>query len=78
MQNVSGLTLRDFFNEQIAGPIGVPPLSWGTFDIYTKGSSAAALRPRDLARVGADWFGPDDHDRSPVVVDHPVSRPRRA
>ena len=30
------------------------------------------------ARVGADWFPADEFDLAPVVVDHPVRRPRRA
>ena len=44
--------MRNFFNREIAGKIGIPALSWQSLGLYTKGSSGAFIRPRDLARVG--------------------------
>ena len=52
MQSATGDTVRNFFNPGIAGKIGIPALSWQTLGLYTKGSSGAFIRPRDLARVG--------------------------
>jgi CubicO group peptidase (beta-lactamase class C family) len=52
IQSATGDTVRNFFNRGIAGRIGIPELSWQTFGLYTRGSSGAFIRPRDLARVG--------------------------
>jgi CubicO group peptidase (beta-lactamase class C family) len=52
VQSATGDTVRDFFNQEIAGRIGIPALSWQTLGLYTRGSSGAFIRPRDLARVG--------------------------
>jgi hypothetical protein len=57
-----------------------------TGDAVAPAGSAVVARPRrpdappagGLGRVGADWFTADDIDRSPVVVDLPAPRPRRA
>jgi subtilisin family serine protease len=40
-----------------------------------RGSARVEVR---AARVGADWFTADELDRSPVVADQPVRKPRRA
>jgi CubicO group peptidase (beta-lactamase class C family) len=45
-------TVRDFFNREIAGRVGIPAPSWQTLGLYSRGSSGAFIRPRDLARVG--------------------------
>ena len=52
IQSATGKTVRNFFNPEIAGKIGIPALPWQTLELYTKGSSGAFIRPRDLARVG--------------------------
>ena len=52
IQSATGDTVRNFFNQGIAGKIGIPALSWQTLGLYPKGSSGAFIRPRDLARVG--------------------------
>ena len=52
IQSATGKTVRNFFNPEIAGKIGIPALPWQTLGLYTKGSSGAFIRPRDLARVG--------------------------
>ena len=52
IQSAPGDTVRNFFNREIAGKIGIPALSWQTLGLYTRGSSGAFIRPRDLARVG--------------------------
>jgi CubicO group peptidase (beta-lactamase class C family) len=53
IQSATGKTVRrNFLNPEIAGKIGIPALPWQTLGLYTKGSSGAFIRPRDLARVG--------------------------
>jgi CubicO group peptidase (beta-lactamase class C family) len=52
IQSAAGKTVRNFFNQKIAGKIGIPALPWETLGLYTKGSAGALMRPRDLARVG--------------------------
>jgi CubicO group peptidase (beta-lactamase class C family) len=52
VQRLTGQRLRDFFNQHIAAPLGIPPLTWKMFDIYTGGSSGASITARDLARLG--------------------------
>ncbi|MFO1069651.1 MAG: serine hydrolase domain-containing protein [Geminicoccaceae bacterium] len=52
VQRTTGRTLRELFNTHVAAPIGVPAVQWGTFGTYTGASSRAALKARDLARLG--------------------------
>jgi CubicO group peptidase (beta-lactamase class C family) len=52
IQSATGDTVRNVFNQEIAGKIGIPALSWQTLGLYSRGSSGAFIRPRDLARVG--------------------------
>src|SRR5262245_5986004 len=52
IENVTGMTLREFFEREIAGPIGVPPFYWQVFGGHTRGSGGARVPPRDLARIG--------------------------
>jgi hypothetical protein len=67
----------------IADPPAPAPAGSGT---QPPDGSVTLTRPRRPvapsadapARLGADWFPADDLDRSPVVVDHPAPRPRRA
>jgi CubicO group peptidase (beta-lactamase class C family) len=56
IESVTGRTLRDFFNQEIHGPIGVGPVQWPDFRGHTGGSGGpgggARFVARDLARVG--------------------------
>lgn len=52
IQRLTGKTVRDLFNEQIAVPIGIPPVVWDGFEGYTRGSAGVRMTPRDLARIG--------------------------
>ena len=65
VEDVTGKKLRNFFNDEIARPIGVPNLSssWTEFNGHTHGALGARITARDLARVGylllhgGDWNG---------------------
>jgi CubicO group peptidase (beta-lactamase class C family) len=56
IENVTGQTHGQFFNEQIGSAIGVAPVTWGKFGSHTGGSGGpqggARFTPRELARVG--------------------------
>lgn len=56
VEHVSGQKLGDFFNAQIAEPIGAAPVVFSTFRDHSAGSGGpsggARLAPRDLARIG--------------------------
>lgn len=52
LQEVSGKTLRNFFSQYIASPIGIPSIPWETFDIYTRGAAGVSISARNLARLG--------------------------
>jgi len=58
IENVTGKTEKEFFDREIGGPIGVPPVSWPTMGetAHTGGSGGpgggARFKARDLARVG--------------------------
>lgn len=52
LQTTVGSSVRDLFNTHIAGPLGIPALSWSSFSGYSHAASGATIRPRDLARVG--------------------------
>jgi CubicO group peptidase (beta-lactamase class C family) len=52
LQRTAGKKLRDFFNQQIGAPLGIPALSWGSLGSYNFGSIRAQITPRNLARVG--------------------------
>jgi CubicO group peptidase (beta-lactamase class C family) len=56
LENVSGRPLGQFFNEEIAGPIGIDPLEWPAFTGRSGGSGGPGGGPhylaRELARVG--------------------------
>jgi CubicO group peptidase (beta-lactamase class C family) len=52
LQRTAGRKLRDFFNQQIGSPLGIPALSWGSFGPHNFGSVRAQITPRNLARVG--------------------------
>jgi CubicO group peptidase (beta-lactamase class C family) len=56
VENVSGQLMGDFFNEQIARPIGSAPLEFPKFREHSGGSGGpkggARIATRDLARLG--------------------------
>lgn len=56
VEDVSGQILADFFNEQIAGPIGAAPVEFPKFRTHSGGSGGpgggARLATRDHARLG--------------------------
>lgn len=56
VENVSGRTLAEFFNQEIGFPIGAADTQWGMFGMHAGGSGGpgggARFTPRDLARVG--------------------------
>lgn len=56
IENVTGRTQRDFFNQEIHAPIGVAPIEWPAFQGHTGGSGGpgggARYIARELARVG--------------------------
>jgi len=52
IENVTGMTEREFFHREIAEPIGVASFSWPDFKGHTRGSGTARVPPRDLARIG--------------------------
>ena len=56
IENVTGLSQRDFFNQEIHAPIGVAPIAWPDFQGHTGGSGGpgggARYVARELARVG--------------------------
>lgn len=52
LQNVTGRSLSDFVNEQIAAPIGMAPTSWGRYAGNDRACCAANMTARDLARIG--------------------------
>jgi CubicO group peptidase (beta-lactamase class C family) len=52
IENITGVTLREFFHREISTPIGVMPFAWGDFQGHTRGSGTARATPRDLARIG--------------------------
>jgi CubicO group peptidase (beta-lactamase class C family) len=72
VQDVTGTTLRNFFNQQIASPIGVPAVSWESLGTSSFGSRGASLRPRDLGRIGylmmmdGAWSGGTNGERQIV------------
>ena len=52
IQSITGKTVGDNFNQLIAAAIGVAPIAWSKYDIYSFASSGASIPTRDLARVG--------------------------
>lgn len=52
VQNVTRQSLRDFFNAEIARPIGANWINWDFFGSYNRACCAARLTARDLARIG--------------------------
>jgi CubicO group peptidase (beta-lactamase class C family) len=51
-QRTAGKTLRAFFNQHIGSPLGIPALTWNTFDSFSRGATGASITPRNLARIG--------------------------
>jgi CubicO group peptidase (beta-lactamase class C family) len=52
LQNVTGRSLPDFFDEQVGARIGMAPTSWGRYDGLDRACCGAAMPARDLARLG--------------------------
>lgn len=74
IQDLSGLSLRDFFNTHIGSEIGIPRPSWGRMGSYNTASAYASLTARDLARVAYltlqdGWW--DSGNGPNAVVTHP-------
>ncbi|MDX6749187.1 serine hydrolase [Geminicoccaceae bacterium 1502E] len=52
-KNITGRSVREVFNTEIARPIGIPDIRWDSYaDGYTLASSEAWMSARDLARIG--------------------------
>ncbi|MCS7268854.1 MAG: beta-lactamase family protein [Geminicoccaceae bacterium] len=51
VQTVTRRCLRDFFNQEIARPLGMSWTDWDFFGPYNRACCAARLNARDLARV---------------------------
>ncbi|MBI4624293.1 MAG: DUF5060 domain-containing protein [Verrucomicrobia bacterium] len=52
VENVSGQTLQDFFNQKINAAIGIAPVRWWSPEGHTAGAGGAEFTARRLARVG--------------------------
>lgn len=52
IEDVGGGTVRTVFNQQIAPRLGIPAVSWTTFDGHNHAASGASMSARDLARIG--------------------------
>ncbi|MCL6607217.1 MAG: beta-lactamase family protein [Geminicoccaceae bacterium] len=52
LQNVTGRSLSDFFDEQVGARIGMAPTSWGRYDGLERACCGAVMTARDLARLG--------------------------
>jgi CubicO group peptidase (beta-lactamase class C family) len=56
IENVTGRTQEEFFNEHLGAAIGAAPVTWGKFNRHTGGSGGpeggARFPARELARVG--------------------------
>jgi CubicO group peptidase (beta-lactamase class C family) len=53
MQEQTGKTLKQLFNERVAGKIGIADVAtWATVGPYVRGSSGARMSASQLARVG--------------------------
>ena len=52
VEDVTGKTLKDFFNTEVNARIGVPPVGWDSFSGHSYGSCRASYTARNLARVG--------------------------
>jgi hypothetical protein len=52
IEDVTGRTLEQFFNEEIHPAIGAAPSRWNHFEGHSYGSGGAFYEPRELARVG--------------------------
>jgi len=51
LQDLTGMSLKSFFNTYVASEIGVPTFPWGSMGAYSTGSAYADLSARELARV---------------------------
>lgn len=65
LQRATRRSLQDFFNAEIAAPIGMAPIGWRTLDGTVSQACCSAIKPaRELARVGhlllrgGRWAGP--------------------
>ncbi len=52
MQTIAGKPVGDAFNQLIAGPVGISPITWQMNGVYSLASDGASISARELARIG--------------------------